>query len=387
MKKLLSLFLALALVFALFALTACSSDETEPSDSGTPTNAGTPGSDPTDDGGDQEDEYAWVTELYGEVPDPAFTAAQHEKLENGEITVGFCLEDLSQNFLVRMANGFVAFWEEKGAASGGVFSADGDVTVQATQIENCGTLGLDLICVASATVSSLANACEAVMAQGTMVIIRGEASVENCGFVPTGLETYPNFEFGWYLVDMVIAYMDEYNPGMESIKIATGELSVASQLIELFTGVRDRAALDDRVEIAYVQDWCLTIEDGYNTAEESLMFDPEIRAFLTFDEAPAIGFNNYIMGQPQLDPSEFICLATSASQESAELWELSKTNQAVMRGYVGGAWQDVSKVICDCSYKCLLGLVDTTGCYLEFGAPTPENAFGYELGDGGYMYS
>ena len=390
MKRILSAILVIALCFAFFAMSACSEDEETdpPSDSNTPVD-NTPEDTTPGDTDDEDDPYAEMLAYFevDSVPDPDYSLEMYNKLMAGDIMVGFCLEDFSQNYLVNMANGFVEFWEDKGAKSGGVFSADGDVTVQATQIENCATIGMDLICVASATVSSLAAACQSVQEQGVKVIVRGEASVENCGFVPNGLETYPNYTFGWTMADMAIYYAKEYNPDIyeSGLKVATGELSVASNLIELFSGVDDRLALDEQgAEKVYIKDWCLTIDDGYNVGEECLTYDPDIRAFMTFDEAPAIGFNNYIMSNPSLDPAEFICIATSASTESAALWELSKTNESVMRGYCGSEWEDVSVVINNCSWKVLMGLVDDSECWLEFGNVNPENVIGYTLGAGGY---
>lgn len=376
MKKQMTLVVTVMLLLALGSLGACSDSDDVPDTSAPASQA--PSSDPGKPTVEPADEYAWVTEMFGEVPDPAFTAAQFARLQAGDISVGFCLLDYEQSHLIRMANGFTAFWEELGASNGGVFSADGDVTVQAAQIENCGTLGLDLICVASTAVASLSNACETVMGMGTMVIVSDGASVENCGFVPTGLELYPNYDIGWYMADMAVAYMNEYNPGMKKVKVATGGLSETWGLAEMFSGAYDRIALDDRAEIVYVQDTCLTIEDGYNTAKESLANDSGIRVFLTFNEAPAIGFSGYVTSQLQYNPGEFIAVPASASVESEELWEMSKTNLSVMRGYVGLAWQDVSEVISLCSYKCLLGLVDTANCYIEIGLPVFENAFGYE---------
>lgn len=374
MKKLLSVILAIALVFALASMVACSSDEdTTPDD----TNTNSPANDDVNND-DANGDYSEITDLFGEVPDPAFTKAQYEKLQNGEITVGFSLEDLSQNYLVRMTEGFEAFWTEQGAVYGGTFSADGDVTLQASQIENCNSMGMDLICVASSSQASLSAACEAAMANGTMVIVRGEASIENCGYVPTGLETYRNYEMGWYMTDMAITYVSSVMPDMEVLKMAIGELTQASNVVEIFDGVRDRCAADGKAEVVFTKDMCLTIDDGYTVGEESKTYDPDIRAFVTFDEAPAIGYNNYIMSQPDLNHEEYITLATSASQESADLWELSKTNESIMRGYCGSEWQDVSEVINTCSYNCLLGLVETPG-YVEYGKLGTDNVFGYSI--------
>lgn len=372
MKKLLSVILAIALVFAFASMIACSNDGEESTNG--ETNTENQENNENSDNGD----YSEITELFGEVPDPAFTQSQYDKLQNGEITVGFCLEDLSQNYLVRMTEGFEAFWTEQGAVYGGTFSADGDVTLQASQIENCNSMGMDLICVASSSQASLSAACEAAMANGTMVIVRGEASIENCGYVPTGLETYRNYEMGWYMTDMAISYVSSVMPDMEVLKMAIGELTQASNVVEIFDGVRDRCAADGKAEVVFTKDMCLTIDDGYTVGEESRTYDPEIRAFVTFDEAPAIGFNNYIMSQPDLNHEEYITLATSASQESADLWELSKTNESIMRGYCGSEWQDVSEVINTCSYNCLLGLVETPG-YVEYGQLGTDNVFGYTV--------
>ena len=393
MKRVLSILLVVAMLFAFAALCACSDEkdtkeDTTPADNAASDEENKDADDTASD--DQNSDYAEMYEFFGvdSVPDEEYSWQQYQALKNGEITLGFCLEDFSQNYLVTMADNFMTRWEEKGGVNGGIFSADGDVTTQITQIENCVQLGLDLICVASSSVASLSNACETAQAGGVKVVVRGEASVENCGFVPNALETYNNAEFGWYLGDMVLYYMQTYQPEYyeKGVKIATGELSQASNLIELFDGLRARLAKDNKGEVVYVKDWCLTLDDGYNVGEESLTYDPEVRAFLTFDEAPAMGYSNYIMGRSDLDPAEFISQATSASKESSEMWEQSKNNESVLRGYCGSAWEDVSVVIWNASWKVLMGLVDDSEGWIEYGDVNTDNAYGYTVGAGGFTY-
>ena len=389
MKRIISLMLVIAIIFAFGAMCACSSDEKAAEDTKATdvANNDEAGDTAADDG--ESADYAEMYEFFGvdSVPNEEYSWQQYQALKNGEITLGFCLEDFSQNYLVNMADGFMERWEEKGGVNGGIFSADGDVTTQITQIENCVQLGLDLICVASSSVASLANACETAQAGGVKVVVRGESSIENCGFVPNALETYHNYDMGFYMADMVLYYMQTNQPEYyeKGVKLATGELSQASNLIEIFQGVRDRLAKDNKGEVVYVQDWCLTLDDGYNVGEESLTYDSEIRGFITFDEAPAMGYNNYIMSRTDLDPAEFMCIATSASQESANLWEQSKNNESVMRGYCGSEWEDVSEVIWTASWKVLMGLVDDSEGWIEYGSLGTTNSFGYELGDGGFM--
>ena len=57
-----------------------------------------------------------------------------------------------------------------------------------------------------------------------------------------------------------------------------------------------------------------------------------------------------------------------------------------MRGYCGSEWEDVSVVINNCSWKVLMGLVDDSDCWLEFGDVNPENVIGYTVGAGGYEF-
>ena len=276
MKKVLSVILILAIIFSLGILFGCANDEDPVSDDTTPDDSAPDNSSTPDETSPEssDDPYAEMYAYLGvdSVPDPEYSLEMYNRLMEGDIQVAFLALELTQNFIKRMADGFVEFWEEKGA-SGQVISADGDLTVQATQIENAGTQGIDLICIATSSPPTLAATCEAVMADGMQVIVRGQTKIEDCGFIPTGIEAGASREYGWYMADMVVYYMNTYNPHIEQIKVATGELSAAAQPTDILNGAKDRLALEDNTEVVYTMDYCFSIDDGYLTAEEALTFD------------------------------------------------------------------------------------------------------------------
>lgn len=349
------------------------SDSNQPSDNTTITN----------------DPYAEMYDYLNvdSVPDPDFALAQYEKLLAGELSVAYCILDSAQNLIVEMAETVKRFWDEKGQTCQ-IFNADGDLIVQAAQIENCATMNFDLIVVASSTIPSLADACLKAMEQGTMVVIRGESSVEACGFSPTALETQRNVAQGWYNADMAFAYFKQYRPEVTSVEFALAEFNVPSNLIEVLNGckLRIEAETELEAEVAYSEDWVLTLDEGYSFAERALTYDPDIRGFLTYTEAPAIGINNYIMQRPDLDPAEFCAPSNSGSPEATELWDKFSSNESIIPGYVGTDWKNNAEAITNCTWNCLMGIADTTGVYIEYGNLFIECAFDYDFGDGGLMY-
>ena len=65
---------------------------------------------PVDPQTPEEDEYAWVTEMFGPVPDAARTGELYEKLESGHVVVGFCAQNCADNTVLEMAESFMAYF-------------------------------------------------------------------------------------------------------------------------------------------------------------------------------------------------------------------------------------------------------------------------------------
>ena len=391
MKKLVSVLLAMLMVLSFSAFAACNRSaekEERGKNANNTTDEESTGNDASKEDGN--DPYAEMYAYYGvdSVPDPEFALRQYNKLLNGELKVAFCSLDFSQNMVYDMAVGMVDYFKELGQ-NGEIFSADGDLAVQASQIENCGTAGYDLIAVASSSVPGLADACKKVMDQGTMVIIRGALDFESCGFTPTGIETDNYPKIGWYCADMAIAYYKQTFPDAQMLKAGLGELSMVTNLVQMMQGMKDRFAAETEIkaETIYLEDEVITVDDGYNMAENALVYDPEIRAMLSFNDAPATGMNNYIMQNPQLVPSEFVVIAGGGTKESAELFEMSRSNESCFRGYVGTDYRDTSKNLRDICYVCLLGLVDTSEGYAGYPEIYCESGFGYAFGSGGMDFA
>lgn len=320
----------------------------------------------------EEEEYAWVTERFGPVPDAARTAELCEKLESGQMVVGFCARDCSDGAVLALAENFMVGFEKLGAINGGIFNALGDTQLQRQQIENCVTYEMDLICVVSPDLRSLANVCEEAMEAGTKVVLSALADTANCGFVPSGMEEFPWQECGRRMADMILHYFDTYFPRKREIQVALGK---RADMEDLFRGLEEALTADERVAILYEQDGCLTMQDGYDVAEFALELHEDIRVFVCADEAPAIGFNNYVMGHPELDPSEFIVLSAAGSDETAELWTLSEEDLSVYRGYCGIDRKDSAAGLNNCAYACLLELTELPCVYTT--VPVYEEAFGY----------
>ena len=386
-----ALVLALILLLSLGMMAGCSEQDEQTPPAGGGTEQGgqqtPPAQGDTGTEGDDTDKYAEMYAYLGvdSVPDPEYSYEKYQKLLNGEIQVAFCVPAISQNSIAMITDGLVNFWVEKGA-TGQVYVSNDDVSVQISQIENCVMQGYDLVCVANSPISVLGDVCTQAREAGTKIVVRGEASIEACGFVPNGLETYSYYERGWYMADVIVAYMEQYNPDMEfPVKVAAGTLNSSQNILDQFQGIRDRMEQDGKAEIVYEMDQCFSIDDGYTCAEEALIYDPEIRAFIGFDEAPAIGFNNYIMANTQLDPAEFCVIGGGSSPDSEPFWDASATNESCYRGTCGTDYTQPHKVIADCSWKVLMGLVDDTNGYVEVGEVFIRTGFDYERGDGGFL--
>lgn len=372
MRRYLAIICALALLFSFSLFIGCSEDKTTEPDSSTPIANSPSAPAPSDN----VDEYAWIKEIFGDdLADPAYTAEIYTRLQEGDIRVAFIALNISSNTIKLTAEGFEKFWTNLGAQSLGIFSAEGNMNTMGAQLENCTTMGVDLCALRGSDLPSLQSYAENAMAEGVKLMVGGEVSVENIGFTPAGMSTGNNYVSGYHNAKVISAYLDKFYPdiGEGEYKIATAELSAAQPTREVAEGFHAGVDEDPRMEIVFTVDAYFTIQEGYQAAEEALIYDPDIRCFFSFDEALSIGMNNYVVGNSELNADEFLTCCTSCSQDYIDLYN---SGESIIRFIlVNGDPNDPASAISICSYMVLLGLVEEP--HLEYLGLWTINDFGW----------
>ena len=89
---------------------------------------------------------------------------------------------------------------------------------------------------------------------------------------------------------------------------------------------------NSKISVTYTEDNLITVDEGFNGAENAMTYDSNIRVLVSFQEGVAIGLSNYIISQSDLDPSQFGVFAQGTVDTSCEIVDASAANESVYRG-------------------------------------------------------
>ena len=323
MKKMLSILLALSLLFCLFALMGCESEEAgeelnEQSSQGTT---------PPENGEDSGEEEMTM----------------QERLDAGEHPlIGMVVNGLDDSMIKMEAE----FLEEELEALGFEFSVqscEGVNTTAIEQIENFVTMGAIHIIMMPREADPFESVVVSAMEQGVQITFMGLPEPEN--YAPSGGSAVKWSDVGNLTAEMAFAWIDEVypdaGPGNE-VHVAFALFSSTSFFKTMMEDVMELFENDPRTIVAFTKDNVRGIDPSFTFAEEALTADPEIRVFIGWQDNCGIGASNYVMSQPYLDPAEFAAFATGYSADTDAIVEMAKTNESCYRGSTAYGATDVN---------------------------------------------
>jgi len=362
MKKIAVIALAVLILLSLVVLTACDRQK----ESGTEGDGeGTSGTDEEDEDG--EDTHG--ADAGGNI---------QSRLDAGEeVLIGLAFQGLSDEFTL-IQDQYLK--EEFGALGFTVVSTESgsDTALMIQQIENFVTMRAVLIAVWPPDAESVMDVCTRAIDQGVYVVFTGLQTTAS-GYDISGGSTVSWEDLGTNMARMGLAWADIVYPdvGPGGLHVALGKFSYFSQSLLLFDAMEQTLTADPRIDITYVEDNIITLDQGFNAAENALMADPEIRMFFCFQESGAQGMSQYILSQ-NVDRSRYAVFTQGTAQNSADVIELSRTDESVYRGTIvyGGDENPAAslfRIACDLLFE---RASPPHWCILE---QHSLNAFGFEV--------
>ncbi|MGI5971410.1 MAG: substrate-binding domain-containing protein [Oscillospiraceae bacterium] len=320
MKRTVSLVLLIALVFSIALLSGCAKDKAEPAKPAEPTAA--PAEAPAEAEPSEEPE-----------PEPEAPVNDIQaRLDAGEtVTIGYAVNTMSNPFL-KMTVDYIVEQFDALKVTTTIMAAENSVETMISQIENFIQMKVDMIICAPMDQAAVEGICLQAMDAGIPVVFNGQhpAYAEKLA----GGAAVDYTELGVQVASMGSMWIDQTYPDAKEGDIHTAVFGFNNTFVlkQVFDGIISKSSEDPRINVVYEAKACNNIDLGYTAAEEAMTMDPGILLFLSFQEAPGIGANNYLLSRPDIDISKMALFSGSYSDTSAELLEASKTNQSVLRG-------------------------------------------------------
>lgn len=354
MKRITSIMLALLMIFGLMCFTACNDtadSTTSPSQEVTATASPPPA---TEDEGETEAEK--TARLEASKPNEYI----QEKLDAGmEVTVAFLAVEFGSTTMLDLDAGFKAGFEAAGFSYTSS-SFDIDTTVQLSSIENYITMGVAEI-ITIVFDPSMEDIIGKAIEAGTYVACWGSA-VDFRISLATGRDFAA---LGVVVANMMIAWADE-NANGTPVKTAI----LANTSNESYVAQTDAmmAALDAsaNVEVVYTSTALeMSIDSGFNFAEEAFTIDSDVRMLLGYTFAQALGVNNYITTLPNIDLSQYGVFSADMDSSANDLLSQSQDGDGCFRGYASCGLEEQHAFLMELSLQLLFGELEAGSTVLE----------------------
>ena len=319
MKKILSILLSFVLVFLLLCGCATDSEKTQKVD------------------GETEQTKVEEKDTSDEATktNTSERAAEIRKmLDNGdEVIIGLSFQGLTDMFTLIQKEYFDEEFAKLGYTTVTAESG-GDTALMIEQIENFVTMNAVLIIAFPPDAESVMDVCTKAIEEGVYVLFTG-LETKDSGYSISGGSTVDWKELGTNLAKMGLAWVDKTYPDVEdgSIHVGLGKFSYFVQSIPMFESLESTLAGDSRISITYTEDNVISVDQGFNAAENALTADPKIRMLFCFQETGAQGMDQYILSQP-VDRSLYAVFTQGTSENSTQVVEDSKSNDSVYRGTI-----------------------------------------------------
>lgn len=327
MKKTLSIVLALVMVLGLLA--ACSSGDGDTpavtSSAPTPSDGGAEAS--QDPNGEEES----ITKEMLENSKPGEYVV--EKVAAGmEVTLAYIGYVDNEAIMEVFAGGVKEVCDELGVNFVKTH-ANGDVANQISQIENYITMQVAAICLVPPDADTIRDAVMDAQNNGITVVLYGVTGGGDYS-ISTRID---NAAQGAEIGKMCVAWAKQRYPdaGENEIKAAVfGTYAIDEQRKKTDAMVAQIEAAPN-MELTFFTDGLQdNIESGFNTMQDALTYDSNIKVFAVISYLASMGAQNYIMAQPGLNYDEYCVFTGGLDSTLDDMLAASSEGNGVLRGSV-----------------------------------------------------
>ncbi len=316
-----------------------------------------------------------------ETDDAEVTATETEAADS-EYKVAFCTMTTEGDFWGYMFDFTAEKFAEQGAIMD-VIDADGDVTRQIEQIENCVTQGYDLIVLLAVDAEAVADASKKAMDAGVPVFefIKDSGEGYRTSFRGTDEE-----KVGAMLVETAMEWVNEAFPDAQEGSVNTiivGGNSAGSET-ERYEAIVAEAAKHPELNVVDAVRWETSQSYAQEAADNEITkFNGEVQLIIAASGEMALGIRGSIMAEGSMitDYSKFGIITCDINAESAASIAASANNEDIIRAAcVNGGNTDLNmQELVNACMSILKGEEYESSYAVDVAVATPDNLadFGY----------
>ena len=266
--------------------------------------------------------------------------------EDEEYFVGFSALMTGNEQVMLIIDAITGYLEDHGCTVQ-LSDAGGDLPTQISQIENFATMDADLVIILSVDMDTLYDACIKAEEQGTKTFFFGMQPdfVEEIG----GCNAVGYYNIGVAAAELMLKWVDEKYPDAEpgSLPVAVSAMDSYADGKAINEGFADRLEEDGRLYVDYYENVLdNTSEDGFNFMQNALTYNSDFKLFFCYNNGMSLGMDEYLSSNGY-DLSEICMIGTGEVSYAGEQVEKSKTDESALRGYIGYGAADMASYIGD----------------------------------------
>ena len=325
MKKIATVFLVLALLFAVLILPSCSENSSPSPAAGEDQAPGTsePDASGTSDPGTVTPEMLEASKPNEYVP---------EKVAAGmEVLIGFSFnstEGVAKVVETRLLEEFPAMGLTLTSACDNF-----DTAAQITNIENFITMGCAAILIHTTDSSLLESVVGEAEDAGTSCILYGEIPKYDMSYTCIDLQAL-GYSVGLLAREWINQTLPDAGEG--SVKVAVHGSYANTPGITMSDSIVQSIQDDPRCVIVYSDMNIVGLDSGFTFAQQALTTDQDIRLFAGFSLQAAFGCSNYVMSLPDVVPEEYCSVGATYDVSAQDFLEAAKQGQGIFRGCTAG---------------------------------------------------
>ena len=272
-------------------------------------------------------------ETEGSTPPGEDQSAEETPATEEPFTIGFAAPDLTLEFNMRVQNELEAACDAAGVELT-TLSAEGDVNLQVTQVENFITMGVDALIIFPMDPKTLSEPMKKAREAGIYVVNADQ--IADPGSFDVGISVDMS-ELGVVCNQMASDWVDENFPDAEpgSVKCAVIGLWLSEQFAERCDVMTDFASYNDKVEVVEIYD-----EVDYSTQIPQdvailLQKHPDINVILSFTDTFAMLADEVILQNASaydLDLSKIGQFTVDWSAAGLQKIKAAQTDESTLRG-------------------------------------------------------
>lgn len=313
MKKFLCMILGLALIFSL---TACS----------------TPG------------------------PAPASGAAGSESTQAGSaIDIGYCVPDTTNPFLGWLTTEVAKLAEADGKKVQ-IADAGNSAAKQIEQIENFIAMKVKVIDIMPIDPNNVQEAIKKAQAAGIKVLVAGT----DTGIYDV-MMNMNQYNCGEQIAEMAIEWIGKTFPADKKVNVLVLKCTETVDMTNRSNGIIDKMNAWGKADVVVATAEARTTAAATAVMENMWQQNSDAVAVLCYNADGAIGVNEYIMGQSQVDRAKFGVFAGDWSPPIQEVLDSSIKNESVFRGtmqIVGPKINNEQVPLEQATYRIMKGLTE-----------------------------